>query len=473
MAAAEQEHPDALYELDTLIAEEESLAEIQELPTGFDEVPEADLRPADGVEADMEWAAAEEPEARISRFEDVAEALESSVIDDEPSVEDQVAPEFQPAELHVRPTFGSDDDALFELSVGVSEGVLEDGFLDDIPEDPDAALAWLEQFIEESDTTVAESSRMESTAGSGIEETGLEVTPDLAETVRESPEETRLTGRLFEEMGDDLDQDVLDNIPEDPDEVVAWLQQFSREGEVAVAEPPTGAEEDELTRSGGPPLEATAETAELDESMPDLLIGEAPGLPGEDGLVDDIGVRFEEDLADSLPEWLMFEQGDEGGTKQTDWLRSLPAPDVAGWLEAEEEATVSGVYNFDTLTGSAATGYEEEPMVEIDLLEEIASEEATGEDEEEAMSAAADLDRSQLTMARRSLAGGDHDEAIAAYQSLIEKGEGLSTLIDDLESAASTFDSQPLLRRLLGDAYMQNGQLQKALDNYRQALDQL
>jgi cytochrome c-type biogenesis protein CcmH/NrfG len=45
-------------------------------------------------------------------------------------------------------------------------------------------------------------------------------------------------------------------------------------------------------------------------------------------------------------------------------------------------------------------------------------------------------------------------------------------LIGDLETAVAG-QRQPLLQRVLGDAYMRNGQLQKALDTYRDALDRL
>ncbi|MGB4871723.1 MAG: tetratricopeptide repeat protein, partial [Candidatus Promineifilaceae bacterium] len=59
------------------------------------------------------------------------------------------------------------------------------------------------------------------------------------------------------------------------------------------------------------------------------------------------------------------------------------------------------------------------------------------------------------------------------YAGLVEVGEGLNTLIADLEAAAGRHKEKPLVRRMLGDAYMRNGQLQKALETYRQALDQM
>ena len=46
-------------------------------------------------------------------------------------------------------------------------------------------------------------------------------------------------------------------------------------------------------------------------------------------------------------------------------------------------------------------------------------------------------------------------------------------MIADLENAPEALQEQPAMLQLLGDAYNQNGQLQKALDAYRQALSLL
>jgi cytochrome c-type biogenesis protein CcmH/NrfG len=68
---------------------------------------------------------------------------------------------------------------------------------------------------------------------------------------------------------------------------------------------------------------------------------------------------------------------------------------------------------------------------------------------------------------------GDLDSAVATYGKLVESGEDLNLLISDLEGAVGTQGENARLRTVLGDAYMRNGQLQKALDAYRQALDSL
>jgi tetratricopeptide (TPR) repeat protein len=83
------------------------------------------------------------------------------------------------------------------------------------------------------------------------------------------------------------------------------------------------------------------------------------------------------------------------------------------------------------------------------------------------------MDRQQLESARSALEVGDYDDALDRYNALLNSGQGLSLLISDLETASTRYTNNAPLRRLLGDAYMRNGQLQKAIDTYRQALDQL
>jgi uncharacterized protein HemY len=79
----------------------------------------------------------------------------------------------------------------------------------------------------------------------------------------------------------------------------------------------------------------------------------------------------------------------------------------------------------------------------------------------------------KLREARSAMNSGDHERALRHYGELMESGANLSVLIGDLETAAGRYSRQPLITRLLGDAYMRNGQLQKALDMYRRALDQM
>ena len=65
------------------------------------------------------------------------------------------------------------------------------------------------------------------------------------------------------------------------------------------------------------------------------------------------------------------------------------------------------------------------------------------------------------------------EEGLVVYSALVEKGESLPFLIHDLETFYEDRGPEPSLQRVLGDAYARNGQLQKALKVYREALDNL
>ena len=60
------------------------------------------------------------------------------------------------------------------------------------------------------------------------------------------------------------------------------------------------------------------------------------------------------------------------------------------------------------------------------------------------------------------------EEAQRAEQEYLEthKDNSLQTLVDQ-------YEIQPSLKRILGEAYTENGQLQKALEMYRKALEDI
>jgi tetratricopeptide (TPR) repeat protein len=79
----------------------------------------------------------------------------------------------------------------------------------------------------------------------------------------------------------------------------------------------------------------------------------------------------------------------------------------------------------------------------------------------------------EFAQARIALTSGNIDEAEAVYRSLLESDQGGPALIQELEKAVSDQPEESQLLQLLGDAYMQNGQLQKALRTYRSGIDHL
>jgi predicted Zn-dependent protease len=75
----------------------------------------------------------------------------------------------------------------------------------------------------------------------------------------------------------------------------------------------------------------------------------------------------------------------------------------------------------------------------------------------------------RLANARAALQAGQQDEALAAYEALILDRQELDGVVADLEAAAAQAASRRALRAL-GDAYMRQDRLQKALETYKQAM---
>ena len=80
--------------------------------------------------------------------------------------------------------------------------------------------------------------------------------------------------------------------------------------------------------------------------------------------------------------------------------------------------------------------------------------------------------REGITLARAALASGAVAAAAAEYRKMLDSGQGGPELIGELETAVAEQPDQPELVQLLGDAYMEDGQLQKAKKAYSKGFDQ-
>ena len=78
-----------------------------------------------------------------------------------------------------------------------------------------------------------------------------------------------------------------------------------------------------------------------------------------------------------------------------------------------------------------------------------------------------------LALARQHLAADNHADAAEALGFLVTRGQMVDEVIVELEGHTARRRPTPPLLRVLGDAYMKNNRLQKALDTYRTALGQL
>ncbi|MCL4871663.1 MAG: tetratricopeptide repeat protein, partial [Anaerolineae bacterium] len=308
------------------------------------------------------------------------------------------------------------------------------------PQDEQAALAWLEQMADEQ----------------------AEDLTAVSDTITPSEDD------LLAELAD---------FPEDPDKAMDWLDQMAAQqsdGAPAsvstapvVSEPPTPAvpvavmdalveveTKREKAKTGPlkpPPTPPTPEPTDEDE-LPFSLITE-------------LAAR---DVTESLPDWLSLD-AIESEEMSLSWLSGRDL-DATGWLEAEAEMA------------------EAEPVVDLPFItptEPIRDEPPPRRAPEPVFVPPTDssftfqanldvgMDDKQFAAARQLLQQRQYQEAMQTYSSLLESSPAVSPIITELEGAVDSHPSQPLLRRLLGDAYMRNGQLQKALETYRKALDQL
>ncbi|MDW8325084.1 MAG: tetratricopeptide repeat protein [Anaerolineales bacterium] len=78
-----------------------------------------------------------------------------------------------------------------------------------------------------------------------------------------------------------------------------------------------------------------------------------------------------------------------------------------------------------------------------------------------------------LGQAQTALQSNEPAEAEARFEYLIRSGHKLDEVIVELEAYLARNPASPIFLRLLGDAYMRAGRLQKALDAYREALVKL
>ena len=89
--------------------------------------------------------------------------------------------------------------------------------------------------------------------------------------------------------------------------------------------------------------------------------------------------------------------------------------------------------------------------------------------EEKGPEQAQDEDQAILSQARSAIIRGDTSDASNLYQHLMKKGVHLKDIILDLEDALYRFPVDINIWQTLGDAYMQNNQLQEALNAYTKA----
>lgn len=495
----------ALFELETELEETEALDEFEEAALLADEeIVERMVTEPDDLNAALDWLEAvthsdaeavaynpddievtdEELESALDRLALLAVAVVTSDDDDEASPELADLAAVETAVADVLP----------------ADEALSANFIDEMPEDPDEAMAWLEKLAARQGAPLDELPFVAEDEYDDLVASGAAEAEKLAQIeTAVVPEETIIESS-------DLDEE---DVPEDIDDAMAWLEQLAARQGAPLDELPSVEGEPEadeeihtpewIAHQTGPlASDALAGLDEVDELLEvdtdeDFFaaLEEVPSIEGLETELPPESALVTSELTgidDSMPDWLSDSgsgSGDTGPLGHTGWLNALgDEPDMDGWLAAEAEASTIdmsadvGVPDMIDTGGLVQTGGLDEMggLGEAEPLRAI----HTGELDEAQVLADLDLgdfgselDQGQLDAARSALAGGDVGSALSEYQSLVESGESMHIVISDLERAVELHRDQPLVRRMLGDAYMRNGQLNKAIETYRTALDQM
>jgi tetratricopeptide (TPR) repeat protein len=337
--------------------------------------------------------------------------------------------------------------------------------LEQLPDDPEEALAWLEGLASEPAQASIEADVVAATP-----------TPPVPHDVVAARAEAEASIAQGEQ--DDAEaslpgpgEEILDEMPEDPDEAMAWLEQLAARQGASLDELPTVEEVDEeaampswLAREVERARDLEDEDVSVDvapiddltESDEAFLEHEFDSAVADEGeeLLEELGVEFDEDFEDALPDWLVFDDEDDK-VAEVEWVE--PDASITSWLEAEDELAVA-----DAERELLDVGPEDVIADEV-LPEERVYEEFTAADE----TGAAETPTAEIG------APTSPERDLAEYEAKIEAGEELVEIIDELEGRLATQGPDALLSRMLGDAYMRNGQLQRALEAYRGALKHL
>jgi tetratricopeptide (TPR) repeat protein len=222
-------------------------------------------------------------------------------------------------------------------------------------------------------------------------------------------------------------------------------------------------EADEVTEIAPPEMQTPAEAAEpieLEKAATETT--EAPP-----------SVEEEQPIGAESPEWLSdLEQetvSEVTVEEMPDWLEQLRSDQETepGTVEMPDQAAETSMPDQDIEWIREAQAFEEPEVIEAE--EEITSPSAVIEGYGDRLG----MDEQPLEIARAYLQRGELEAAAQIYESLVTMAESHKDIIADLEQAVDAHPEYSVLYRLLGDAYMQSGELQKALQTYQDALTKL
>ncbi len=330
-----------------------------------------------------------------------------------------------------------------------------------------------------------QTSEVEQTPPAEVVEVSLEEASDVESLWQEAEKAEAETASLEEALPDSELAAFLsgDFAPQEPDALAEaldeeyerrisgdetepeWYAQavakVSEEASAAAAEeesaPPEPTEEPPLQEAepldmpdwlrGDEEAEPTAETSPAEAHMPDWLTEEAEETAAE--------------AEATMPDWLQDLQPPqaEESAEALDWLsegeevRSTPQAEAAPPPQEEAPATAQ-----ETETATPQVSPSEGKLLEQyhERLREHPDDYPT-----------------RLSLARALRSHEDIAACLNHYEALINSGQLLQDVTEDLLAIVEDYAEMPRAHRLLGDAYMRRGMLEEALSAYRQALAQL
>jgi tetratricopeptide (TPR) repeat protein len=449
---------DDVDELDAAFAWLESLAEKQ----GADEET-LSVRPEDRVDSPPDWV--------VEQM--VTEGMTQEVVPEPETIESEDTEQAEvftsEAALEITDALTNDQQEL-DITLAVSQPA-EVPLTDSDDED---AFAWLESLA----------------ARQGAEEETLLTSPeDRVETPPEWVyEQTGEPAEIGEtETGDDeiADTPVLADIPE-------WIQEIAK------------ADEDILVET-----EASAESEPADwfAELPVETFTAAPEMETPQAVSTSTDTNAEEDIQ-ALPDWFT-ELEEETAAETVEIAVDEPQADKPASVEAAAALEADALIEDDQAAEEDITrpvsiwGVSAEPVEAADEVEAVdeltaetlvaAPEEALPEgqiepEEDEVEFSASfepeidtatnavveqlmsdDLPQTLHEQAYMLLDSGQIEAAIEQYNQIVESGEMLDVIIEDLRKALDRHPVDISIWQALGDAYLRNDQVQEALDSYTKA----
>ena len=245
------------------------------------------------------------------------------------------------------------------------------------------------------------------------------------------------------------------------DELPDWLREDQPvEGEAAAPAWLTDETIHDQVNMGDEPLETSAEE-DID------WLQEAETVDAAVPMVDDGSVDL-----DDLPDWLSEEDPAATEADMSDWLHDSQET-VSSEISQPETETPAELPDSRPEAGEAVPSWLEKLREDDDQAGQPVDLAQEGVQPQPVLADTAETAAAKLAVAKATLAEGDLEEALKIYQDLIGQSQFLSDIITVLTEKLTTFGHNPAIYELLGDAQAQNGQLNQALEAYKQALANL